>query len=161
MLETRTRSTYVHLEHSPALRSTRQNQCSQLHLSVSQCKTNGLNFAPSVVIELWQISFAFDRHGMGQRLSTHENIGYVSPHAESHVRFPLPSIGVVGVACIDLAKKLELYENQIGDIGAEKLATALLQLTNLTVAWLQCCVWASGAPRCTMRAWLLLLESRV
>ena len=40
------------------------------------------------------------------------------------------------LACTDLAKVLKLEFNQIGDIGAEKLAEALPKLKKLTVAWL-------------------------
>ena len=38
-------------------------------------------------------------------------------------------------AC-SLGKELHLYKNQIGDVGAEKLAAALPSLTNLRDAWL-------------------------
>ena len=54
------------------------------------------------------------------------------------------STGLLGLAFIGLAKELNLYGNQIGDIGAEKLAETLPNLTNLTVAWLvYCYVWVA------------------
>ena len=43
---------------------------------------------------------------------------------------------LLDVACVGLAKTLNLWKNQIADIGAEKVAEALPSLTNLKVAWL-------------------------
>ena len=45
---------------------------------------------------------------------------------------PAPSCAV----CAALAKELRLDSNNIGDIGAEKLAGALPNLTNLKETWL-------------------------
>ena len=41
------------------------------------------------------------------------------------------------VACASLAKKLFLYDNKIGDMGAGKLAEALPKLANLEEPWLE------------------------
>ena len=57
------------------------------------------------------------------------------------------------VACIDLVKTLWLFQNKIGDIGAEKLAEALPHLTNLEVAWLGSpSLLLVGQHRSTMRS---------
>ena len=44
---------------------------------------------------------------------------------------------VMHVSCSDLAKELLLTSNNIGDVGAEKLADALPHLTNLRESWLE------------------------
>ena len=49
------------------------------------------------------------------------------------------------ILLLALAKKLSLAFNQIGDIGAEKLAETLPHVTNLTVAWLGSLSWLSAA----------------
>ena len=84
-----------------------------------------------------------------------ESNGHVAPHANNLMICILPPIVLFVVACIDLAKKLNLGSNQIGDIGAEKLAEALPHLTSLTVARLGSpsllCVGQNCAPMCYAR----------
>ena len=57
------------------------------------------------------------------------------------MRFPVPPNVLLASA-----KELNLYGNQIGDIGAEKLAEALPHLTNLTVACLGSWSWHYPPP---------------
>ena len=82
---------------------------------------------------------------------------HVKPHANYLMIGILPPIVLPASA-----KDLNLYGNQIGDTGAEKLAQALPHLTNLKAAWLGSPSWLCvdhQRARCAMRAWLLFLDS--
>ena len=55
----------------------------------------------------------------------------ILPHSQNCNELYHFSLILFNIACIGLAKTLELSSNQIGDIGAEKLAESLPNITNL------------------------------
>ena len=83
------------------------------------------------VVYTWQFLFS-EQGDIADADRDTENSGYVHPHVDKlHC-----SLALLDVACVGLAKVLNLRYNQIGYVGAEKLAEALPTLRNLKVNWL-------------------------